>query len=384
MYRKIKVLQVVGRLRIGGAETVAMNLYRYINRNKFEFHYLVYEDDIGDYEEEVIQLGGKVIHINYSSRYIKRYRNDLLNVMKENGPYDIIHVHMMFHNGIVLQIAKKAGIPVKVSHSHSTNDGGIRYGNIKDITRNLYLKYSRRLICINADILLGCGEEAGNYLYGNRVFAEKGILIKNGINIDKYHFNKRTRNVIREQYGFNNEKIYGCIGHFDRVKNHTFLIDIFEKIHMIDKKAILVLLGEGKLRQEIEHLCKDKHLEPYVVFMGNVNNVNEWLQAMDFLLMPSLYEGIPLTLIEAQASGIKCFVSDRVAKEANVTGEITYIPLNVDKWVELMQGSIDYNRTEKNEKCLIDNGYDIRTNVKKVEEKYMEKLVNFDDGKIFK
>ena len=153
---------------------------------------------------------------------------------------------------------------------------------------------------------------------------------------------------------------------------------------MIDKKAILVLLGEGKLRQEIEHLCKDKHLEPYVVFMGNVNNVNEWLQAMDFLLMPSLYEGIPLTLIEAQASGIKCFVSDRVAKEANVTGEITYIPLNVDKWVELMQGCIDYNRTEKNEKCLIDNGYDIRTNVKKVEEKYMEKLVNFDDGKIFK
>lgn len=379
MDRKIKVLQVIGKLRIGGAETVAMNLYRYINRNKFEFHYLVYGNDIGDYEAEVVELGGKVIHMNYSSRHIKKYKNDLLKIMMEEGPYDIIHTHMMFHNGIVLQIAKNAGIQIKVSHSHSTNDGGI-----KNVIRYIYLKYMRKLICDNADLLIGCGKDAGNFLYGKKVYAEKGILIRNGINIEKYQFNEQIRDEMRKKYGVSDKIVYGCIGHFEPVKNHSFLICVFEKLCKINENARLLLLGDGKLRSEFENACKKKHLEHNVFFTGNVNNVHEWLQMMDFLLMPSLYEGIPVTLIEAQASGIKCFVSDKVPREVNVTGRITYIPLNIDKWIELLNENIDYDRKVEVVKYLVDNGYDVRKSVAELEEKYMEMLVNVNGEKIFR
>ena len=380
MKNKVKVLQVVGQLRIGGAENVAMNLYRYIDKNVFEFHYLVYGEKIGDYEMEVAELGGKVIHIKYNSGNIRRYKRDLLKVIEENGPYDIIHSHMMFHNGIVLHTAKKAGIPVKISHAHSTNDGAFCSGVARKMSRKIYLRYARQLICNDADLLVACGENAGIYLYGKTSYKKRGMLLRNGIDIEKYRFNEHIRNTMRKSNMISNNRVYGCIGHFSEVKNHAFLIEVFDKLSYLEPDAILVLLGDGELRTSIEQLCRKKNLNRKVVFKGNVQNVHEWLQAMDCLLMPSLYEGIPVTLVEAQASGLKCFVSDKISKEINLTGDIKYIPLHIDDWVDIIHENNDYDRQNNTIAKMSDSGYNVVSTVKEMEMKYIEMVRQCANG----
>lgn len=367
-----KVLQIVGQLRIGGAETVAMNIYRYIDRKKFEFHYLVYGDAIGEYEEEVVRLGGRVIHINYSSHKIDKFKEDLDKVFKENGPYDIVHAHMMFHNGIVLGIAKKNDVPVRISHAHSTNDGANR-NCVRDYAlRWIYDFYSLLKIRKNANVYIACGREAGCYLYGRTFFEKNGVVIKNGIDTDKYRFNENKRNIIREKFGLTNRHVYSCIGHFEAVKNHRFLIDIFYNIYKHDKLAYLVLLGDGKLRKEIEAICAERKINESVLFMGNVNNVDEWLQAIDFLLMPSLYEGIPVTLIEAQAVGVKCFASDRISEEVDYTNTIKFLPLEDEQaWVDIVNEDSEYKRGN-NRRVTIDSGYDVKHNVSTIQQLYLE------------
>lgn len=367
-----KVLQVVGQLRIGGAETVAMNLYRYIDREIFEFHYLVYGDKIGDYEEEVIRLGGKVIHIDYSAKNISGYKKDLERVFLENGPYDIVHAHMMFHNGIVLEIAKKNNVPVRVSHAHSTNDGAIKSCAKDYVMRWIYDYYSLLKIRKNANVYIACGNEAGNYLYGREFFKRKGILIKNGIDANKYQFDKQKRIILRKKFGLTKRHVYSCIGHFETVKNHKFLIDIFCNIYKQDNLAYLVLLGDGRLRKEIERICIERKIIENVLFMGNVDNVDEWLQAIDFLIMPSLYEGIPVTLVEAQAAGVKCFVSDRISEEVNYTNTIKYLPLeNKRVWENIVHEDAKYER-RNNKELTINSGYDVAENVRKIQQIYLE------------
>lgn len=371
---KIKVLQIVGNLRIGGAETVAMNLYRYIDREKFEFHYLVYGNEIGDYEKEVWELGGKIIHINYIPKNMLTYTKILRKVVNENGPYQIIHSHMMYHNGIVLKSARKLGIPVRISHAHSTNDGSSTENFIKLCLRYIYLKIARAWIKNNATKYISCGEKAGEALYGKSFFEKKGLLLKNGIDLQKYVFNNSMRRALRTQYGLDNKRVYACIGHFQPVKNHVFLIHIFNEICKVDKTAILVLLGDGTLKEKIEILVKEKNLSDKVIFMGNVNNVSEWLQAIDFLLMPSLYEGVPLTLIEAQAAGLKCFVSDTVSKETDITDTLKFLSLKIpEQWVEITKENSNYIR-ENDITQLVDAGYNAKTNIQIMQSVYYESL----------
>ena len=371
---KIKVMQVIGQLRIGGAENVAMNLYRYIDRNIFEFHYLVYNYKIGDYEREVFELGGKVIHINYSYWHLNRYKRDLLNTFKDNGPYDIIHVHTMFHNGVILQIANQAKIPLKISHAHTTRDGWQDTVGIKTIIKKLYINYMRKLICNNSDLLVACSQDAGIFLYGKLNYKERGMLLKNGIHIAKYIFNQNIRNTMRKNNNISDKRVYGCIGHFDEVKNHVFLIDVFEKISQIDKNAVLILLGDGILKPAIQRICAEKQLSAKVFFFGNVQNVHEWLQAMDFLLMPSLYEGFPLVLVEAQVSGLKCFVSDTISREVNITGKVRFLPLFINEWTFIINEEVEYDRSDINIEQLLSSEYNVFTSVRKMEEIYLELL----------
>lgn len=371
---KIKVLQVVGSLRIGGAETVAMNLYRYINRDIFQFDYLVYGNNIGAYESEVKALGGQVIHIDYSYRNLNKYKEEFVDVLRNNGPYTIVHSHMMFHNSLVLSIARRFGIPITVSHAHSTNDGGTSNNPIIKTIRALYVNKARNIINNNSDLIVACGTDAGEYLYGKAEYSRRGFLLKNGIDLNKYKFDKDLRAKFRKKYNIEDKKVLGCVGHFEKVKNHSFLIDVFNQIHKLDSDTVLILLGDGSLKKEIEKKCIELGINNDVVFIGNVNNVNEWMQAMDFLLMPSLYEGIPLTLIEAQAAGLKCFVSNKVSEESNVTGWLDYLPLNEECWVSKVNQYTCYDRSTNWSDKIIKNGYDVETNVSSLQKKYCELL----------
>ena len=248
---KIKVLHVVGQLRIGGAETVAMNIYRYIDRSKYELHYLVYSDYKGDYEEEVEKLGGQVIHVKYmQGMTIKRYKDLLVKVNRENGPYKIIHAHMMFHNGMVLEAARQAEIPVRISHAHSTDDGGNKKYFFQRIIRFLYCSISRKYINRSATKLISCGQKAGEFLYGKKEFHKRGILIKNGIDFDTFKYNEEIRRYMRKKYCLDNFTVFGCIGHLEDVKNQEYLIKLISKYKEDNTK--LIFLGDGELRETLQ------------------------------------------------------------------------------------------------------------------------------------
>lgn len=368
----IKILQVVGNLRIGGAETVAMNILRYIDKNKYEVHYLVYSEKISEFEEEVKELGGKVIHVPYTSN-IFRYIQMLHRLNKEYGPYSIIHSHMMFHNGIVLSAAKILGITGRISHSHSTNEGGKTNNIFQYLIRKIYVKFSRNLIVHNSTTYIGCGLAAGNFLYGKKLFAKEGKYIRNGIDINRYIFDQSIRQKLREKYGLSdNIRAFACIGHFDIVKNHAFIIDVFDDVCKYSDNFRLFLLGEGKLRPEIEALVEAKHLKEKILFTGNVTNVHEWLQAIDCLLMPSLYEGVPLTLIEAQASGLKCLVSSNVSQESAITSCIEFIPLECKKkWIDRMCNIDNYKRHSMIEE-ISRSGYNVADRMNDIFDIYSE------------
>lgn len=366
----IKVLQVVGNLRIGGAETVAMNILRYIDKNVYEVHYLVYGDSISYYEEEVSALGGKVIHVPYTSNLF-RYKKLLKKLSREYGPYSIVHAHMMFHNGIVLSAAKLVGVPWRVSHAHSTNDGYNSTNFFYGIIRKIYINITRIMILRNATSYIACGVAAGEFLYGKDFFAKKGILIKNGIDAKKYSFNPIVRKELRECHQLSDKYVLGCIGHFDAVKNHKFLINVFTEVCKISENCMLILLGDGGLRTDIEMMVQERHLEDKVVFTGNVTNIHEWIQAIDCLLMPSLYEGVPLTLIEAQASGLRCIVSSNVSQEAAITNCVEFIPLeNPLLWVKRICSIKNERRSQIEEVDL--SGYGVERQMEKIYEIYRE------------
>ncbi len=369
---KIKVLQVVGNLRIGGAETVAMNIIRYIDRNKYEIHYLVYGNQIGDYENEVDKLGGKVIHINYKNGMgYCQYFSMLQDVYNQYGPYKIIHAHMMFHNAMILHSAKKIGVPLRVSHAHSTDDGGDKQNIIRRFVRGIYCSVSKIVLNHSANCKISCGEMAGIALYGKNVFKKSGIIIKNGIYIQKYLYDFKIRKMIRKKYCLDDCVVLACIGHFDRVKNHEYAINLLKRLSDGKSKYKLVLLGDGELRGNIELLVKKLNIGGNVLFMGNVDNVNEWLQAIDFVIMPSLFEGIPVSLIEAQTAGTICFVSDRISREVNLFGRVNFCELSEDfkGWLDIANVDRDYDR-QIDATNLIKAGYDVKCNVHLLEDIY--------------
>ena len=373
---KIKVLQVVGSLRIGGAETVAMNIYRYIDRNKFEFHYLVYGDDVGAYESEVEKLGGKVIHLDKAFiRDFHHYKEEIKRIMQKEGPYEIIHTHMMFHNALVLKAAYCVGIPIRVSHAHSTNDGAEDSGLLHKVIRFFYRSCSKVIIHKYATNFLACGEKSGYCLYGKVFFRKKGLKINNGIDLKKYAYDHSTHYRLRKMMGVGEKKVFLCVGHLEKVKNHIFLLKALSEI--VSKNYIMYFLGEGKLRNSLEEFVQKNNLENNVRFMGNVNNVNEYMILADCLFMPSLFEGVPVTLLEAQAASLKCVVSDKVDEEVKITENVKFLPLSIDIWKNEINSMCckDFENEHRVVNSLKCKDYGVEENIKKIELLYENELV---------
>lgn len=327
---KIKVLIIASKLRIGGAEKVAADIGFHADRNKFEIHYLVFGDEVGAYEPELEAHGCKVIHIPEPSESFTGYMKNLKCLIKRHR-YDVIHAHTMFNIGWAMLAGKLWGVPVRVSHSHSAL---LEPRNLK--TR-LYEAAMRFLILTCATDLVACGNKAGERLYGRRAFKSRGVLVLNGIETDKFAYAPSRRSEIRQQLGLQNAFVIGHAGHLAAVKNQKFIIDIMPLI--IDKvpNAFLLLLGEGEDRPMLERRIKELELEKHIILTGNVRNVGDYLSAMDVFAFPSLYEGMPLTLIEAQTNGLPCVVSDRVPNDVFITDLPGIISLDSpDEWVDLL------------------------------------------------
>lgn len=332
----IRVLHIVGIMNMGGIENLLMNVYRKIDKEKVQFDFLVTREEDGVFDEEIRSLGGKIYNIPAMSKigYV-RYKKRIYRFLKQNYEYKIVHCHRDALCSIYLKQAKKAKIPVRIAHSHNTKL--IEPNTIKGKINLLIKNYFKLFTNMYATEYFACGYEAGIWLYGAKIANQKVKIINNGIDTGEYKYNRAIAKEIRESLGIKDDTlVIGHVGRFELQKNHRFLIEIFMQIVKKVPESKLLLIGQGSLEPDIRKQVKIANLEEKVVFLGIRNDVNKLLMGMDVFVFPSLFEGLPVSLIETQASGIKSIISDTISKEVDLKyGLISRIPLNnINKWVE--------------------------------------------------
>ena len=336
-----KILIIPGALHMGGAERVAANISAYAPEGEFEFHYLVFEGYDNLYGPDIEARGGKVITVPPPAAGYSVYARTLYKLIKENG-YAVVHSHTMFNSGINLAVAKLARVPVRIAHSHTTRTE-------REVPRSqrLYEKLMRKLIIWSATHLLSCGVEAGEWLFGGKAFSRYGQVVRNGIDTDAFSFSEENRIKIRSFYGIlETDLVIGHSGTMIPLKNQEFLIRLLPNIKERIENSRLMLLGKGEAT-EIERLkaiAAECGVTDSVVFCGGVMNVNECLSAMDVFAFPSLREGTPLALIEAQTNGLPCVISERIPNDAILTDLVLPLPLDDDiAWCNAIINSNRHN-----------------------------------------
>lgn len=362
----IRIAQIIGKWLGGGVEAVVMNYYRNIDRDKIQFDFICDEDSTNIPFEEIEKLGGKVILIPPYQKVLK-YHKELKKVLKE-GNYKIVHSHINTLSVFSLFAAKCAGVPVRIAHSHSTT-------NQKEKKKNLIKQVLRPFSKLFATDYMCCSELAGRWLFGDREYDKgKVYLLNNAIDIEKFEYNEQIRKRKREELGIRDSTlVLGHVGRFVEQKNHMFLIDIFSQVHKENEDTILLLIGQGPLQSQIKDKVKSLKLEKFVKFLGQRDDVNELYQTFDIFLLPSLYEGLGMVLIEAQCAGCYCIASTEVPKIAKVTNNLNFIKLedSSELWgINAVKGLNKVNRKECI-KSIKEFGYDIKEENKKLENYYL-------------
>ena len=361
----LRILHVVTNMDRGGLETMIMNYYRKIDRDKIQFDFLTHRTGHFDYDDEIKSLGGIIYSLPRLNPFSLRYRNALSNFFSEHSEYKIIHVHQDCLSSIILKEAERHKVPVRIAHAHSSNQDK----NIKLLIKLFY----KRFIPKYATQLFACGKEAGDWMFGGAPYD----IINNAIDSSKYVYNPDKRKSIRTDLSIQPyELIIGHVGRFAQVKNHTFLIDVFHEISK-QYKAKLLLVGDGEFRDTIDCKVKAYNLEDKVIFTGVQSNVSDYLQAMDVFVFPSLYEGLPLTLVEAQASGLPCVISDAIPSECKKTDLVTQLSLDSgsEKWAEMVIALSQTKRKDTSAQ-IIASGFDIKNNANKLADFYIEEYAN--------
>ena len=357
----IRVLQVVTYMGRGGLETMLMNYYRNIDRDKVQFDFLTHRDERWDYDDEIESLGGKIYHLPKLNPFSKSYLNALDKFFKEHKEYQIVHCHQDCLSGVVLKVAKKNGVKFTIAHSHNANqDKNLKY---------LIKVFEKRKIPKYADKLFACGDEAGRWMFNTDNFE----VLHNAIDTDLYTYNKEKADKVKKEFGIENKFVVGHVGRFSIQKNHEFLIDVFNEVQKVKEDSVLMLVGDGDLRPEIEQKVRDLQIENKVIFTGVRSDVNDLMQGMDVFLFPSLYEGLGIVLIEAQAAGLRCVISDTIPKDGVLTDDVTCISLAQSPvvWENEILKYQKYKRSN-NKEIIKKADYDIKNNAKTLEQFYIE------------
>ena len=362
----IKIFQLVGSYKGGGVEAVVMNFYRNIDRNKIQFTFVCDEDSTDIPYEEIEKLGGKIIIVPPYSKPFK-YHSALKKALKEDD-YKIIHSHISTMSVFSLFAAKCAGVPVRIAHSHSTT-------NKKEKKKNLMKQVLRPFSKVFATDYMCCSELAGRWLFGNKEYDKGNVyLLNNAIDLNKFKYNESLRKKKRKELGIKDDTlVIGHIGRFVAQKNHDFLIDIFNEIHKRNNNSVLLLAGQGPLMDDIKNKVKELNLEDSVKFLGQRNDANELYQAFDVFLLPSVYEGLPVVGVEAQASGLLCYLSDDMTKETKVLDITKFMSLNntPKEWANNILDDVKkYKRIDTSKEMTAKN-FNIKEEAKKLEEYYL-------------
>lgn len=364
----IRVLVLDTVMDRGGAETMMMNYLRNINREKVIFDFLVNRDYKADYEDEIEALGGRIFRMcpmypQYFGRYKKEVRDFLIN----HPEYKIIHSNLEERSYFALKEAKKLNIPVRISHSHNAPKGF----DLKSIFRY----YFRSRLKPQVTHMFTCGEEAGDWLYGKK-YRDKVIMQNNAIDAKAYEYKKDVEEKVRKEFNLEGKFVIGHVGRFFPQKNHSFLIDVFNEVYKMDKDAVLMLVGGGELKEQIEEKVKSLGLQDAVKFLGVRSDVDYLIQGFDLFILPSLFEGLPVTMVEAQASGVKCIISDKVPPQCAITDNVEIIGLNekVESWAFKI---LDYKNSYKKVSMydeIVRKNFDIKANAKWMEDFYIKAI----------
>ena len=333
----MRVLQVVTKMDRGGLETMLMNYYRRIDRNKVQFDFLVHREERGAYDDEIELLGGKIYRLPRLVPWSVSYLSSLNNFFDEHLEYKIVHVHQDCLSSVILKAAKKHRIPVRIAHSHSSSqDKNLKYP-IKLICKHSIPKY--------ATDLFACGKNAGNWMFGGASYK----IINNAIDVAAYAYDLTKRQEMRQQLSVENEFTVGHVGRFNQPKNHSFLLEIFNALLKEEPNAVLLLVGGGEDMKMIQVKAQILGIAEHVRFLGIRSDVADLMQAMDIFVFPSLYEGLGIALIEAQAAGLPCVVSDTIPKEAYLTDLVKSESLSdsPDIWAEKILAMRNIPRTDR-------------------------------------
>lgn len=365
-----KVLIVTSPLRVGGFDVVATNLQTHLDKDKFECTYYIKGEEVGPLEEKAIKSGAKVIHQPDSVHgYFAEYKN-LKKVMRD-GNYDVVHSHLMFYSGLVMRAAYKAGVKKRIPHSHMTNPCMENRNFIKRRMFDVYSFLMKRWLNKYGTDLIACGPETGEYLYGKKSFEKRGIILNNGIDLSSYKYDPALREKVRNEFNLGNRLVIGHVGRLNYVKNHKFLIDVFYEVQKQTPDSCLLIVGDGEERSNVEGKAKELGIMDKVIITGVRNDVFRLLQAMDVFVFPSLYEGLPVTLIEAQATKLPCLISDSVSRYSKQNENVEFISLSqtAEKWAQdaVMLAKSDRNSVSC-EKLI--KAYDINEVAKELEKIY--------------
>jgi len=350
-----RILCIVGGMNAGGAETFLMKLYRTMDRTKYQMDFCVASEDKGFYDDEILKLGGRIIHTVPKTKGFIQSFCSIRKIVKENQYQYVMRISQNSLSAMELLAAKFGGAKYVVFRSSNSGTGSGAFGEIIH-------KFFKFLTILVPDIKIAPSTEAAEFMFGKRDVKKGNVtILHNAIDTKQFLFQEEKRKKIRKELGIEDEFVVGHVGRFNHQKNHEFLLEIFSRIKEKREDVLLLLVGDGELKEKIQNRVKELNLENAVRFLGIRSDVPDLMSVLDVLLFPSFYEGMPNVVIESQASGLPCVISDTITKEADITGLVEYLPLSksADFWAEQVLLYADGFERFSRQNAFLDAGYDI-------------------------
>ena len=362
----IKILQVLDCLATGGIQSFIMNVYERIDKSQYQFDFLVTRRFYGNLEKRAEELGAHIYVVPPRRKGIIKNKRALKEFFSAHNDYAVVHEHESSLSYLApLKAAKAAGIPKRIIHAHSSNQSGIIHHFAHYINR-------KKLFKIVTDVFV-CSDLAAQWFLGKN--DDSFTFIPNGIKIDDFLFSNESRQAKLKELDIGADyKTIGLVGRLAEPKNHKYLIDVFDCLCSIDKKQKykLLLIGGGGLKQELEQYAATKKCFENILFLGDRSDAAQLFSAMDLMIMPSINEGLPVTLVEAQAAGLPCLVSENVTKMVKVTDLLCYLPLSdgEQKWAIKARELLRCTDREKYQTTMKESVFNIENVIKKIENEY--------------
>lgn len=359
----LKILHTIPALDGGGADRI---LYDYAIRmlDEFQFDFIVHSEHEGILEKDLISMGCRVFHVPSLHKNKTEYKKRIAEIIR-NGKYDIIHVSQGYRGLFFLYYAKKYGVKTRIAHSHMAYIP-------ERMTEKFIRGCSTFLVKRLSTHLFACGDDAAKWMWGEKALQRgETYIMKNAIDTRRFEFSEEKRNQIREEFHITDKFVIGNVARFSYQKNHEFLINVYNEVKKHREDAVLILVGRGELEEDVKKQVVELGLEDSVIFTGVRNDVPDLMNAMDVFVLPSRFEGLPVTLVEVQTNGLPTIVSEQVTREIDICKNIKYLPLSIEQWVENLN-NMEFVRDGENLNYISKNGYNIEIEVEKIKMYYLD------------